>query len=398
MSVSASGLEISEEQALYFRAKRSHLAGPGAASAVEAAHDILGAQAQVEAMALFALSARTASRPTAQELRTQIYEAPRTLVRTWGQRDTVHVYSAGDHWASVIAAAPEWGRTGRRVIAAPESAVDEAEKVVEELGIVSRDDLLSIVPSEYLAAIEEQVRSFNIAPDRFAAGRLRFAAGGLIWQLAYRGATCTARRKGQIQFYASRRTWFPDLEWRPPTCRQACLDLARLYLSCHAPARAPDMAHFFGAKVSSAKVWLSELEAAGELVATRCGDRKGLFALAVDAQELLSPAPRGRSEWPLRLLPQWDTLLMGHADKSWTVPMESERTSVWRKSAVVASVALARGRVVGTWAQKATRRKLTVTLTPLRGWRNSVHAGQTKRETRALAAHLGLSEAELVIR
>ena len=60
-----------------------------------------------------------------------------------------------------------------------------------------------------------------------------------------------------------------------------------------------------------------------ELVPVQCADRKGLFALAEDIDELSVKPPRGASGWPLRLLPLWEAMLMAHADKSWTTPVEA---------------------------------------------------------------------------
>ena len=99
-----STIELTEDQVLYFRARRGHLAGPGAPSAVAAARAILGAQAQQLPPALLALSLRTKGRPPARTLEKQLMKSPRTLVRTWGQRDTLHLYDADVDWAMVVAA------------------------------------------------------------------------------------------------------------------------------------------------------------------------------------------------------------------------------------------------------------------------------------------------------
>ena len=63
---------------------------------------IIGAQSQQLSPSLLALSQRTAGRPTAAALERSLLEMPRELVRTWGQRGTVHVYAAADDWALVV--------------------------------------------------------------------------------------------------------------------------------------------------------------------------------------------------------------------------------------------------------------------------------------------------------
>ena len=177
----------------------------------------------------------------------------------------------------------------------------------------------------------------------------------------------------------------------------AAAALTQAYLAVYGAATATDVAHFFGARVSNAKLWLAELD--GELTAVRCGDRKGLLALTRDIPDLTvrPPAPTVATKWPLRLLPLWESMLMGHADKTWTVPAEADRKQVWRKAAYVAAVVVARGRVVATWTHKQQRGHLVVEVQPLSRWQASKHAAQVRREAKAVAAHLELDDADVII-
>ncbi|MCB9915584.1 MAG: winged helix DNA-binding domain-containing protein [Planctomycetes bacterium] len=105
--------------------------------------------------------------------------------------------------------------------------------------------------------------------------------------------------------------------------------------------------------------------------------------------------PRGATAWPLRLLPQWDTQLMAHADKSWLAPDAAEHAAIWAKAGVVRATALARGRLVATWTHAKRGKALELEVTPLGGWRAAKHAKPVQREADALAAHLGLAEARV---
>ena len=169
--------------------------------------------------------------------------------------------------------------------------------------------------------------------------------------------------------------------------------LTRRYLAVHGPATATDVAHFFGARVTRAKAWLDRLE--DELVPVECGDRSGLVALAKDRADLRKKPPTTAKDWPVRLLPLWESMLMGHADKSWTTPVEADRKEVWRKAAFVAAVVLARGRVVATWTQATKGGRLQVTVTPLSGWRKTKHAASVRREAAEVAQHLELKGADV---
>ncbi|MFH2006739.1 MAG: crosslink repair DNA glycosylase YcaQ family protein [bacterium] len=389
-------LELTEEQALYFRSRRGHLTGPGATDAPAAARAILGAQSQQLAPSLRALSMRMEGRPTASALTAELLEPPRRLVRTWGQRDTIHIYDAETDWAAVVAARGEWAPGGRGGPMPSEAVVDKARKLMASAERpVTRSDLIDVAPRAYVQAVEQRV-----GPGEAAR---RFAAGRLLWMLANQGNACAAGKTGAEQSYAARSAWFPELSWprRPPPARAAATNLALRYLSAYGPATPTDIAHFFGARVANVRRWLESLDPGrrqSPLLPVRCGGRKGLLARAEDVDDLLVKPPTGARDWPVRLLPLWDCLLMGHADKRWTVPDPAEEKTVWRKAAHVCATVLARGRIVATWTQKVRGRRLLLEVQPLGLWRKSKHAAAVHREAKEFAAHLDLEDAEVLFR
>ena len=379
-------IRVDEEQVLYFRARRGHVAGPGAANAVAAARAVFGAQAQQPGPGMLALSQRTRGRPTAEALRKQLLET-RRLVRTWGQRETLHIYDPAD-WAALAAARAEWAPAGRRGPMPTAKMLDRALGLFEQVGTTTRTDLLGVAPKSYERALLKEHGKYI----KTATEARRFAAGRLIWCLSMRGDVCIADKIGTEQAYAARTVWFPDLKWPEGDARSAATELTRRYLSCNGPATTKDVAHFFGARMREANCWIEALQAEGELEGVVCGNRKRLVILRKDLSALQRRPPRAQAPWPVRLLPQWDTYLMGHADKSWTVPDAGERKLVWRGQAVVAAGVIARGRVVAEWQHETKRNRLQVTLTPLSGWSKSKHMAGVHREARCVAAHLGLKD------
>jgi len=392
MPKSPTAIEVTEDQVLWFRARRGHLAGPGAATAVAAARAILGAQAQQLPPALLALSLRTRGRPTAAALEKHLFRSPRKLVWTWGQRGTLHMYDPKDDWAAIVAARAEWA-PGERVGPMPTAAaIAKAREVIRAApGPITRSDLVSVAPRSYVRAIEERARAANLDPRRLAAARL-------FWCLAQEGDACVAENIGSERAYAARSAWFPDLAWpeTPASTLEAAAFLTRRYLAVYGPATATDVGHFFGARVRDARAGLAELDR--DLIPVSCGGRKGLVALEEDVDDLTANVPTTTAEWPLRLLPLWESMLMAHADKTWTVPDETERKPVWRKAAYVSAVVLARGRVVATWTHTKRAKRLDVEITPLSGWRKTKHGAATRREAKTVARHLGLEAAEVCVK
>lgn len=385
-------LTISEEQALFFRSCRQHLAGPGAVDAVAAARAVVGVQSQQLNPSLWGLSLRTAGRPGASALADAILAEPRSLVRTWGQRDTIHIFDPAAHWVPMVAARPLLEAGGRRGGMPPDRLVARAAKALATASRpLARSDFMDMIPDSYLLELDPRIGD--------ETARRRFAAGRLLWRLNQEGLACVAHKKGAEQTYAPRRMWFADLDWPDllPGPEEAARNLVRAYLRAYAPASPADVAHFFGARVTSARTWLGLLDDRGELTGVDCGGRKELVALACDRDDLAAAVPRGRSAWPVRLLPMWDGLLMGHADKSWTVPADDERPLVWGKAAQVSPVVLDRGRVVATWSHRQRGRSLAVEIRPLGGWKVRLHLKEVEREAGDLAAHLGIDPERLVV-
>ena len=380
-----------EEGILFFRDRRTHVSGPGAIDAATAARAILGAQAQQEGPGLLALSLRTKGRPTRACLRRLLFgEAPRRLVRTWGQRDTLHIYDPED-WPRVVAARGEWPQSGRRGAMPSEPDASATRRIFESADRpLFRRDLFGRIPQRF---IDEVARNPGVAATGSSAER--FAASRLIWRLALAGDICFAEKQGTEQSYVHRDLWFPDLSWvGAGSPVEAATDLARRYLAAHGPATAADLAHFFGSRMSCALAWLERLSS--ETTEVGSGSHKGLFALKKDIGELERAAPRGLSGWPVRLLPKWDTHLMRHADKGWLMPAVDERPLVWRKAGDISATVVARGRVVATWSHKSTKKRVAVRVSPLSGWRKT-HLPGVRREAAALAGYLDVPSWEVAI-
>jgi len=335
-----------------------------------------------------ALSARTRGRPSATDLQEHLFGAGRSLVRTWGQRDTLFVYAADTHWADVVAARTVWSGGGRRFGIPPQALVDRARRtLLAAKKPLTRSDFFELVPRKLVNDWKRQMKV-----DETAA--LRFAAGRLFWKLAHHGDACLAEKAGPEQSYAARKHWFQGLEWpRKLDGHASATRLAESYLSTFAPATPADVGHFFGARVADVKRWLAELD----VVPVECGQRPGLVALARDAQALRSKPPRRLAEWPVRLLPLWDASLMAHKDKRWLTPEVADEKRVWRKAALVAATVIARGRVVANWSPAVRRGKLQVEVEPLSSWRASRHLASVKREARSVAAHLGVDAGDVSV-
>lgn len=164
--------------------------------------------------------------------------------------------------------------------------------------------------------------------------------------------------KGLVCNAASRGPWYHDAEhtyadastWAPPVSdvepNEARRVLLLRYMSSYGPATIQDYAYWTGMKVSDARETLEEVKPA--LSEVRADRHKGrLYALKEDLPEL-----EAAEEKPsLRLLPKFDSLMMGHRDKTRLMDEETRRR-VFLPRAEVAATILVDGRVEGVWSIK----------------------------------------------
>ena len=146
-------------------------------------------------------------------------------------------------------------------------------------------------------------------------------------------------------------------EWlgAPVAVQGAPDELVLRYLAAFGPASAADVQSWSG---------LPGLAPALERLRDRLvafSDQRGreLFDLP-DA-----PRPDAATPAPVRFLPEFDSLLLAHADRS-RVIADEHRPAVVTKNLRVLPTFLVGGVVAGTWSAKSSRRQATLTLKPFR--------------------------------
>jgi hypothetical protein len=125
-----------------------------------------------------------------------------------------------------------------------------------------------------------------------------------------------------------------------PDTGAARIELVRRYLGAFGPATRADIADWSGLRVGD---FAPALEALEPLRRFRNEEGKELLDLS------RAPLPDADTPAPVRLLPKWDSLLLGHKDRR-RVMSDAHRKIVIAKNGDVAQTFLVDGRVAGTWA------------------------------------------------
>jgi hypothetical protein len=335
-------MDLTADQVAWHRMRRSGLIEPFA-SAPEAAAALLGVQSQFVTPSGLSLRNRLASDFTESDLDRLLHDE-RVLIRTWGQRNTVHVYSVAD-WPTFTAATQRLSLFQERYLKHCGGSADDLRDAVVLTGQLLRDrdracraDLLAAEPS--LTAWTQ-------------------IGNGLMMDLARQGLSCHAGLEGGRSYFAHRDVWLPGLGWDPPSPEAAGISLTSRYFGTYGPATVRDLAFWFGGKMKEAKAWVAAL--GDELVEVRVGSET-LLASAVDLDEIAQEPPP-RADWPLRLLHRFDPLVLCHKGKSWLID-ERHYKAVWRKAGYVEAVLLMEGRIAGVWRYDKKGKGIDITLEP----------------------------------
>jgi Winged helix DNA-binding domain len=304
--------------------------------AVEAVERLAGMQAQEPGQPYIGLWARLEGFES-DELSSAIEE--RKIVRATAMRGTVHLLPARDYvrLQPAIAAALEGDMA--RYLASRLEGVDVAALVEDGRALFAKEDSMSAAALRDALAKrhpEADVRAIA-AVVRTSLPLVRVPDGGR-WGFTPKAPFTDAER------------WIG----RPLRKRTDRSGLVRSYLAAFGPA-----------SVRDAETWLGGggladvFEKLGlELARFKDEGGRDLFDLK-DA-----PRPSGDEPAPVRLLPEFDNLVLAHADRT-RVISDGHRKSLTTKNLRVRATALVDGRVAAFWTLEKSRGTATVVVEPL---------------------------------
>ena len=159
-------------------------------------------------------------------------------------------------------------------------------------------------------------------------------------------------------FHRTGRSVLPDLEVVPPEA--ALADLVLVQLGAYGPVTRADLAYFFGVSLT----WVDRaVDRLGDAVERIPGPDGASYL------ELAEPPEGGDAAPGIRLLPEFDGLLLGFAGPNRTRFCTDEQLSqIWAKvNALYAPVVLRDDRLVATWKTLTRARRTDVEITMLTG-------------------------------
>ncbi|MGB8644392.1 MAG: winged helix DNA-binding domain-containing protein, partial [Anaerolineae bacterium] len=293
---------------------------------VEVVRTVCGVNAQFTPAMLLSLRARIKGL-TLDEVQAAIADS-RTLVRTWAVRGTLHLLAAEDaRWLVALLG--------------PRLAAQDARRRLQ-LGLDEEKCVQALQEMQTILAHGEPLTRWELVDRLNEQGvtieRQGQAAIHLISLAAFKSLLCLGpERANGDKTYALTRRWVGHKPSPQPTALDT---LARRYLAGYGPATLQDFAGWSGLPVAAARTAWESLRAGSEWAEVQV-DGQALRAptAALNALELFEPH--------VRLLPAFDTYLLGYADRRHVVPPRYQR-EVYHGGQTV-PVVLVNGAAAGVW-------------------------------------------------
>ena len=258
-------------------------------------------------------------------------------MRHWVMRMTVHLIPVDDYgWLAPLfrERMTRWshGRLASLGVddAQSERALGAMRAALERRGAMTRGELMEVAERTGLATTV-QTRTH------------------LVMLLVVGGDGCIGPDVGRESAVVATRDWIGEIRPRPR--EESLAELGRRYLGAFAPATERDFASWSGLPLGDCRVGLERI--AGELDEVRAGDETLLTPRGWTARVPRTPV--------IRLLPAFDTYLMGYASRAHAVD-EAGAKRILPGGGILRPTICVDGRFVGLWSNKRSGNRLSVSV------------------------------------
>lgn len=384
---------ITWNQVAAFRLARHHLLRRSPVKdLVSVTGDMTGAQAQLLSAAQTSLWSRVSDLQVAH-----VEEAmkKRSLVKAACMRQTLFLVPSRDLAIFVRGSARRAEKEIRWTLGKGVPARDIDTAIQSTLEVLGEPLTRPEIAERVSRALGVQLRDYhgggwgnNRKLAAVPVGDLAFPVVDLLHLVAARGVVCYGPPRGNEPTFVRADAWIP--RWKDVPVEQTEELLLRRYLQAFGPATVTDFALWSGITLREAReIWA----------------RKQSGFISIDVQgweaeilrEDLDELSQARFEQPLvRLLPYFDTFLLGHRERAHLVNLEHQ-TRVYRPQGWIVPVLLINGRVGGVWEYALERNHLHVQVAKF-GPISLQASAAISEEAWDLARFLGVSNVDIQIK
>lgn len=319
--------ELSMDEVRVIRLRSQRLHPETSATAVrEAVAGICGVQAQDQQAAGLAVRARSQGL-TASHVTTALFK-DRSIVRTWCIRGSLHLLATTDvSWILSVFGPVFVARSRRRLsnLGFDDEACEQAMNEIES-SLAAHGPLTC---TEIATSLQEAGIKIDLDSQ---------APYHLIRRAALLGILCEVAPKDGAESYDLLDKWVSLDD--PPDRETALSELARRYLKAYQPATIEDFA-------SWSKLPMRDVRKAWGLI----NADTTTISIEGKAATVLTdnfPVETDSDSVILRLLPAYDTYVLGYDGREHTVPAEYD-SRVWPGGGIIHPIVTLNGHTIGTW-------------------------------------------------
>jgi hypothetical protein len=385
-------LSVNWDQVTAFRLMRHHLAErTPKESLLSVVNDMAGAQAQIYSAACTSIWSRVGA-IQGVDIDQALHE--RALVRAACMRHTLFLVPS-DHLAiyargTAHTAEREFQWARRKGV--PEGVLFAA--IEAALGALDRPLTRPEIAERVSRTLGVQMQSIPGggwgSRRRVAAvpvGELTYPVVDLLHLASSREVICYGPTQGNEPTFVRARAWIPN--WQEIPMEQAESMLLRRYLHAYGPAIPADFALWSGFSLKRAnEVWAREED-------DLAGVNVGGWEAAILREDLEKLEHAGYHRPLVRLLPYFDTYLLGHRERKHLVP-EKFLPEVYRPQGWIAPAILVDGCVRATWKHVQKGNLLQINVVPFEPLSPNIMAG-IREEGDNLGRFLGVMDVEIQI-
>jgi uncharacterized protein YcaQ len=315
--------------------------------------DVCGLHAQAPTTPYFSLWSRVED--FQNSLLDQALFKDKTLVKTWFMRGTLHVIPSEDLPVYNKALRGMWLEQHEPTNHAPDwPSMDERKKLIYP-------KILEALKQRPLTRNELSAKVHQLLQDNSKHYQSFFSAwGGILKETAYQGLTVHAQPCGRESCFARLDKWLPDIDLDTIDEDQAKERLCIKYLHGYGPASLQDFSTWSGLNVTDFKKAIVSVRS--QLEEVEIDGVKGRFFMLREDLKTLDKINLDEKA-PVSLLPKFDSILLGHKDRTRIIEDVYTKYVFKPKVGDIAATVLVDGKVVGTWRQEKTRRVLAITVT-----------------------------------
>ena len=319
------------------------------------------------------------------EMLDRLLYTEKSLVKAWFMRGTLHIIPSTDLPVYHKALRRMWFDHHGRYMNDPgwPSAEERKKKLYPKI----KESLLKRPLSRKELRSRIQVL---LGSESHPYERLFSAWGGILKETSYLGLTVHAEPCGRESCFTRLDKWLPNVNLDRCDEETARRQLLEKYLHSYGPATAQDFACWSGILTSETNKIIEEARNLKQIELENSNAE--LWMLKEDFKTL--ERIDLETEVPPKLLPKYDSYLMGHKNRSRIILQEMLQKVYRPVVGEVAATVLINGRIVGTWTSKKTKRTLKIFVKPLETLTEG-NLKSLKPVAEELADFIGVKEAQV---